>query len=134
MPGSPPRDALLLQTVEGVPVVRLDAVTGFERAVVLVAEAIRKAVAQGLPHLLLDASIAPFESPSLVGRHRMARTWAEAADGRLRLAVVVRPDCIDPEHFGVVAAGNFGLAAQVFEAEAEAIAWLHAQQDASGRD
>lgn len=127
MPGSPPRDTLLLQTVQGVPVVRLDAVTGFERAVELVAGTIRTAVAQGLPHLLLDASIAPFESPSLAGRHRMARTWAEAADGRLRLAVVVRPDCIDPEHFGVVAAGNFGLAAQVFDAEAEAIAWLRAQ-------
>lgn len=134
MPGSPLPDALLFQTVEGVPVVRLDAVTGFERAVVQVAEAIGKAVAQRWPHLLLDASIAPFESPSLAGRHRMARAWAEAADGRLRLAVVVRPDCIDPEHFGVVAAGNFGLAAQVFEDEAEAIAWLHAQQDAAGRD
>ncbi|MGN6513923.1 MAG: hypothetical protein ACTHKZ_10200 [Lysobacteraceae bacterium] len=134
MPGSPPRDALLFDTANGVPVVRLDAVTGFERAVVLVAEAIRDAVARGLPHLLLDATVAPFDPPGLVDRHRMARHWADAADGRLRLAVVVRPDCIDPEHFGVVAAGNFGLAAQVFDAEADAVAWLRAQQDAAGRD
>ena len=127
MPGSPLPDPLLLETVDGVPVARLDAVTGFERAVELVAGVIRKAVVQGQPHLLLDARVAPFGPPSLVERHRMARSWADAADGRLRLAVVVRPDCIDPEHFGVVAAGNFGLAAQVFEVEAEAIAWLRAQ-------
>ncbi|HSR65649.1 MAG TPA: hypothetical protein VLM17_08640 [Xanthomonadaceae bacterium] len=134
MPGSPPRDVLLVDVVDGVPVVRLDAVTGFERAVALVADAIASAVAQRLPHLLLDASRASFESPGIFARHRLARRWAEAADGQLRLAVVVRRDCIDPDHFGVIAAGNFGLAGEVFEDESEAIAWLRAQEDAAGRD
>jgi len=102
----------------------------FERVVDLVAQVIRQAVAQGQPHLLLDVREAAFDAPTLVDRLHMARQWAEAADGRLRIAVVARPEFIDPERFGVVAAGNFGLAGQVFEQEEEAIAWLRAERTA----
>jgi hypothetical protein len=43
------------------------------------------------------------------------------------MVVVARPEFIDPERFGVVAAANFGLTVQVFEREEDAFAWLRAE-------
>jgi hypothetical protein len=63
----------------------------------------------------------------------MARSWAEAADGRLRVAMLVRPEFIDPERFAVVAASNFGLTSQVFDQESDALAWLRAELEADRR-
>lgn len=59
----------------------------------------------------------------------------DPVDGPLRMsgAAVVRPDCIHPEHFGVVVAAHFGLAGQVFEQKAEALAWLQAEHAADER-
>jgi hypothetical protein len=133
MAGSPLRDTLLLEDVDGVPVVRVPSVHGLDRLVELVAAAIRQAVARRRPHLLVDASAFAAEPPSLSVRHRIVRHWAEAANGRLRLAVMVRPDCIDPEHFGAVAAANFGLSGQIFDLEADALAWLHDEHAADLR-
>ena len=133
MPGSPLRDMPLSGRIDDIPVVRLGPAHGLERTVELVVAAIRETLALGLPHLLVDAAAVLFAPPSLSARHRIARQWADAANGRLRLAVIVRPDCIDPEHFGVVAAANFGLAAQVFEQQADALAWLHAEHAADVR-
>ena len=133
MAGSPMRDTLLLDAVDGIPVVRLTSLHGLERMVELVARAIRQAVARHWPHLLVDAAGVAFEPPSLAVRHRVVRHWAEAANGRLRLALVVRPDCIDPEHFGAVAAANFGLAGQVFDRETDALAWLREEHAADLR-
>ena len=133
MPGSPLRDQPLLGRIDDIPVVRFGPVHGLEHTVELVSAAIRETVALGEPHLLVDAATVRFAPPSLSARHRLVRQWAEAANGRLRLAVVVRPDCIDPEHFGVVAAANFGLAAQVFDQQADALAWLHAEHAADLR-
>jgi hypothetical protein len=65
-----------------------------------------------------------FEPPSMVERHAMVRGWADAAHGLVRIAMVVPSAFIDSEKFAVVAAGNFGLAANVFNNEAEALAWL----------
>jgi hypothetical protein len=46
----------------------------------------------------------------------------------LRLAVVARPEMIDPHQFGVTVAANRGLVSNIFTAEAEAIAWLASRQ------
>ena len=133
MAGSPLRDPILLDFVDDIPVARLAPLHRVQRAAALVSDAIRRTVAQGHPHLLVDAGDVSFDPPSLAVRLSMVRAWAEAADGRLRIAVVVRPDCIDPDRFGVVAAGNFGLAGQVFDREADAIAWLRAELEADRR-
>ena len=133
MAGSPLRDPLLFDQVDDVPVARLARTHRVMPAIALISDAIRRAVAQGHPHLLVDAADTAFEPPSLAVRLRMVREWAAAADGRLRLAVVVRPDCIDPDRFGVVAAGNFGLSGQVFDRETDAIAWLRAELEADRR-
>jgi hypothetical protein len=124
-------DSLKLERVDDVPVARLLSTQRvFDRAVERVAEFIRETVAKGQPHLLLDVRDAAFQSPSVVDRMRMVRLWADAADGRLRMVVVARPEFIDPERFGVVAAANFGLTVQVFDREEEAFAWLRAERAA----
>jgi hypothetical protein len=38
--------------------------------------------------------------------------------------LVVRPELIDSERFGVIVARNRGLVCDVFTAEADAVAWL----------
>jgi hypothetical protein len=124
-------EILWLGRVEEVPALRLlPTADDFDAALDAVAGAIRGAVAQGHPHLLIEALDVAFGPPELLDRLRMARAWAEAADGRLRVAMVVRPEFIDPERFTVVAASNFGLASQVFEQESDALAWLRAELDA----
>ena len=124
----------LLEMVDGVPVVRLMATQrSLDHAIDAATVVIRRMVEEGQPHLLLDARDASFDAPSLVDRLHMVRQWAEAAGGRVRIAVVAPPEFIDPERFGVVAAGKFGLAAQVFEGEADAIAWLHEERAAEQR-
>jgi hypothetical protein len=121
-------DSLRLELMDDVPVARLLSTQRvFDRAVERVAEFIRETVAKGHPHLLLDVRDAAFRSPSVVDRMRMARLWADAADSRLRIVVVARPEFIDPERFGVVVAANFGLTVQVFECQEDAIAWLRAE-------
>jgi hypothetical protein len=133
MSGSTP-ETVRMEVVDGVPVARLtSAHTVFDRAVDQLAGVIRRAVAEGQPHLLLDVGDIAFDAPTLADRLRMVRLWAEAADGRLRIAMVARPEFIDAERFGVVAAGKFGLAGQVFEREDEAIAWLRDERAAELR-
>lgn len=105
----------------------------FGEAVAVVTGAIRRLLAQGSPHLLVDAHQVVFEPPSLVDRLDMVRRWADAAEGRLRIALWTRPEFIDPERFGIVAAGKFGLSAQVFEHQACAMAWLREEHAAEMR-
>lgn len=112
------------QQHDGIAVARLPADAGLEQAIALIADAIRQAAARQQPALLVDVRAAGFPPPSLVERHRFVRVWAEASGGRLCVALVVRPDFIDAERFGVVAAANFGLVGQVFEGEEEARGWL----------
>lgn len=122
-----------LEMVEDVPVARLGRHRVFDRVVYLTANVIRRAVAEGHPHLAVNACAVAFGAPALADRLRLVRHCAAAADGRLRIAMVVPPSFIDPERFGVVAAGSHGLAAQVFELETEAIAWLRAERTAELR-
>lgn len=126
--------ALQRERAGDVAVVRLTAAHPvFDHAVDLVADCIRALVEEGTRLLLIDARHPVFPSPSLVERLRMVRQWAQAADGRVRVAMLAPAAYIDPERFGVVAAGNFGLAAQVFVHEAEALAWLHEEHAAELR-
>ena len=127
-------EPLALDVVDGVPVVRLPAgLVLFEDAVTRTADAIHRACALGYPHLLVDVRDAAFEPPTLAQRMAMVRRWAEVADGRLRIAMVAPARFVDPERFGVVAAGNFGLSGQVFLHERGALAWLQEERDAELR-
>lgn len=102
----------------------------FDHAVPMITQLIEHLVAEGKPHLLIDARQVKFSPPSLVERLRMVREWAGVAEGRVRVAMLTRSEYIDPERFGIIAAGKFGLSAQVFDVESDAIAWLRAERTA----
>ena len=102
----------------------------FDQAVDLVREAIATARAKELDELLVDTTAwTGFASPDTFQRFLAAVAWAEEARGRLRLAMVARPEMIDPRKFGVLVAANRGLVSNIFPTEAEARAWLDGRQD-----
>jgi len=110
--------------LQGLPVLRLGPETEFQAAVQQVTLAIRQAVSCGYPDLIVCVREVRFAPPSLAARHSMVRAFAEASAGRVRVAMLVRPELIDPERFGVVAAANFGLQAWVCSDEVDALDWL----------
>lgn len=62
--------------------------------------------------------------PTLLDRFLMAEEWAQRAAGMVVAAIVVRPEYIHPEKFGVKAAADFGLVLDMFTTEADAMTWL----------
>jgi hypothetical protein len=93
----------------------------FNEAVTVVSRAISQAADDGIKRLLVDTTgLRGFPHPTTAERYFMAEQWASNARG-LRLAVVARPDLIDPTRFGVMVARNRGLFANVFATEPEAI-------------
>jgi hypothetical protein len=46
------------------------------------------------------------------------------AAGAVRIAVVAKPEMIDPHMFGITVANNRGLISDAFTSEADALAWL----------
>jgi hypothetical protein len=111
-------------------VLRLSGPITFTEAVERVAAALAEVASLEFRNLLVDAlGITGLAPPGIGARHEMARTWAAAAQGRVRMAVVIRKEFIDPDRFGVIAAHNFGFTTNAFENEAEARAWLEALSD-----
>jgi hypothetical protein len=88
-----------------------------------VAEAIAAARGAGVRLLLVFAPV-HLEVPSTAQRMEMVRLWAEASQGRVRVAVVAPAGILDDERVGTVAAAGFGLEGQAFTDEADARAWL----------
>ena len=97
----------------------------FPEAVQAVARTIAQARDEGIGKLLVvGTQVSGFEPPSVAERHQMVREWADVAEGRVIMAIVMPAAFIDPERFGVIVARNFGFSMNVFESESEAIAWL----------
>jgi hypothetical protein len=97
----------------------------FNRAVDIVAEAIEYAREQGHEKLLVDTRLLEgLEIPSTWDRFRLGEEWARAAGSRVIVALIARPELIDPRHFGVTVARNRGTLGNVFTSEDEALAWL----------
>ena len=96
-----------------------------DEAIWLVKSAIESARERQIRKLMIITSdLDGFESPSIASRHLMAREWAGATRGTVQIAVVAKPEMIDPQKFGVVVATNFGAHADTFATEAEALDWL----------
>ena len=70
------------------------------------------------------SAVVGFPPPTLSERFFLIEEWAHAADGTLPVALVVRPEMIDPKRFGVTVARNRGMVTDVFASETEAVAWL----------
>lgn len=114
-----------LEIVDGIGIFRPSGNLRFQQAVALITEAIAKAVEQGIKKILIDShGLTNMQLPSMSERHWMVREWAGASQGKLKIAMLAPTAFSDPEKFGVVAAANLGVAAEVFTAEPDAIAWL----------
>jgi hypothetical protein len=104
------------------------AVVTFEQGTEMVAEAMRLARARGLVDLLANTrGLTGFPIPSTFARYSLAVKWAESAGGALRVALVTRPEIIDPQKIGVLMAQNRGVNGDVFTNETDALAWLDAR-------
>ena len=103
-------------------------VVTFEQAIEMVAQAMRYSRESGLADLLANThGLTGFATPSTFARYSLAVKWAEAAGGALRVALVTRPEIIDPQKIGVLMAQNRGVNGDVFTNETEALAWLDAR-------
>jgi hypothetical protein len=97
----------------------------FDQCVALVRAVIDEACNCGARELLVDTTeLTGFESPTEFHRFLAALNWAEAARGRLHLAMVARPEMIHPERVGVSVAAEHGLVSNIFPTHSGARAWL----------
>ena len=104
----------------------LDAALSLPVAVLCVSGVITLARKKGIPNVMVVASTLGRgrPSPSQAERFFCASQWAEASRGCVRVALVIRPEMVDPSKFGTLVATNRGMAFAVFESEAEAREWL----------
>ena len=94
-------------------------------AVALIRSAIAFCRDQNLARLLVDArGLTGVPIPSLVDRFLMIEEWAQEAEGMVVVVLVVHAEYIHPEKFGVKVAADFGLTAEVYASEADALKWL----------
>jgi hypothetical protein len=90
-----------------------------------VIEAITFSREQGRHKLLIDTTNwTGHQSPDTLERYTWAQAFAEAARSTVRVAMVVRPEMVDPDNFEVTVARNRGLMGNVFDSEKDALAWL----------
>ncbi len=105
-----------------------------DEAAAVVSHAIMFCQEQRIPKLFVDATRLPGFPPELlttIERYWLAQDWAERGRGAVAVAMVTRPQYIDPEKFGVMVANNAGLQIDVFTSELEALEFLKkARQEA----
>jgi hypothetical protein len=100
-------------------------ITTLDGAVELIATAIVHAREQGLPQLLVDSrELTGFEPPNTFQRYYLMNRWVEAANGQVQVAMILRPEMVDPHQFGLRVAENRGFLTNSFANEEDAIAWL----------
>jgi hypothetical protein len=90
-----------------------------------VIEAILFSREQKIRNLLIDTTRwTGHKSPDTMERYQFAGAFAEAARAAVKLALVVRPEMMDPDKFEVTVAKNRGLVGNVFDSEKGALTWL----------
>ena len=88
-------------------------------------DALARANAQRIAKLMIVITeVSGYEVPSLSMRASMMRAFAAAAGGWMSIALVCRPEFIDPQKFGVRFGESLGMVTDVFETEDEAVDWL----------
>jgi hypothetical protein len=96
-----------------------------ELGVQQIADAIVRTKEAGLDKLLVDiTAIRGVEPPGVDRRHWLMGEWSRVGRSRVRVAMVARPEFIDPDRYGVIAGMNAGFISNVFETEAQALDWL----------
>lgn len=113
------------EVMEGYWCFRLSGHGSLDEAASKVIEALTFAKEHDVRRLLIDTT--PWtghESPGTLERYEVAAAFAHAAGSKVRVAMVVRPEMMDPDKFEVRVAKNRGLTGNVFDSEKDALAWL----------
>jgi hypothetical protein len=96
-------------------------------AVRLMSRAVAEAESRSLPKLLIQLSgLSGLQAPTTYERYLLSVELAQESTNRMRLAVVARPELIDPQKIGVQMATALGVECDIFSSEDEALAWLDA--------
>ena len=74
--------------------------------------------------LVVTTGLVGMSIPTLVDRFLMVEEWAQKSDAMVVVAMVASPEYIHPQRFGVRVAVDFGLVADIFTSEADALKWL----------
>jgi hypothetical protein len=113
------------ETMEAYSIYRLSGDGPLEEAANKVIEAITFSREQGIRKLLVDTTHwTGHSNPTTFERFDWAEAFARAAFTKVKVAMVVRSEFMDPERFEVTVARNRGLFGNVFDSEKEALEWL----------
>jgi len=113
------------EVLEGYSCYRLSGHGPLAEAAGKVIEAIAFSREQKMRNLLIDTTRwTGHQSPDTLERYQFAQAFAVAARSAVKLAMVVRPEMMDPQKFEVTVASNRGLVGNVFDSEQDALAWL----------
>jgi hypothetical protein len=113
------------ETMEDYSCYRLFGHGTLEKAANKVIEAITFAREQGIRNLLIDATQwTGHPNPTTMERFDWAEAFAKAALTKVKVAMVVPAEFMDPERFEVTVARNRGLFGNVFDSEQDALEWL----------
>jgi hypothetical protein len=94
-------------------------------AVDLITEAIGYCRGRRIDKLLVvTTGLVGVSIPTLVDRFLMIEEWALKSNGVVVAALVASPEYIHPQRFGLRVAADFGLVADIFTSEADALKWL----------
>ena len=111
--------------MEGYCCYRLSGHGRLAEAAIKVIEVLTFSRQEGIHNLLIDTTgWTGHQSPDTLERYQFAQVFADAAHAAVRLAMVVRPEMMDPEKFEVKVAKDLGFAGNVFDSEKDALAWL----------
>ncbi|HEY8230853.1 MAG TPA: hypothetical protein VIG31_10420 [Rhodanobacteraceae bacterium] len=124
-PTEPATGEALFEVIGEVARFRLMGEQVLEAGVHQIADAIIRTKESGLDKLLVDiTAITGVEPPGVDSRYWLMGEWAKVGRGSVRVAMVARPEFIEPDRYGVIAGMNAGFVNNVFETEAQALDWL----------
>ena len=110
---------------EGHAIHRPEGHVSFHEAGELLSQAIVYCRENGIRRLLIDTTkLTGFGAIGTAERFAIGETLSRAAMAAVKVAMVVRPELLDPELFGVTVARNRGLFTSAFSSEPEALKWL----------
>ena len=114
-----------LEVVDGICEVRARGECSLVEAVEIVTSAIAYCRDRGIAKLLVDGTgLVGVPIPSLVDRFLMVEEWAQEAQSMVVVALIVPAEYIHPQKFGIRGAADFGLVADVYTSETDALRWL----------
>jgi hypothetical protein len=114
-----------LEIIEGIGRFRPRGECSLVEAVDLITHAIAYCRQRSVNKLLVNATgLVGLPIPSLVDRFLMVEMWAQEAKGMVAVVMVIPPEYVHPQKFGVKVAADFGLVADVHTSEADAFKWL----------